>query len=99
MYLLPQSSHYQSLCRNIPYGVALRLRRICGRDDWFHEQLQEFKQFFKRRRYSNKIINNGFDRTINTTRSDAVLPKSRATDDLKNLVLVMDYRLNFRDIP
>ena len=99
MYLLPQSSHYQSLYRNIPYSVALRLRRICSRDDWFHEQLQEFKQFFKRRRYTNKIINNGFDRTINTTRSDALLPKSRATDDLTNLVLVKDYHPNFRDIP
>ena len=59
----------------------------------------EFKQFFKRRRYSNKIINNGFDRAINTTRSDALLPESRATDDLKNLILVMDYHPNFRDIP
>ena len=99
MSLLSQSSHYQSLYRNIPYGVALRLRRICSRDDWFHEQLQEFKQFFKRRRYSNKIISNGFGRAINTTRSDALLPKSRATDGLRNLVLVMDYHPNFRDIP
>ena len=99
MYLLPQSSHYRSLYRNIPDSVALRLRTICSRDDWFHEQLQEFKQFFKRRHYSNKIINNGFDRAINTTRSYALLPKSRATDDLKNLILVMDYHPNFRDIP
>ena len=35
IYLLPQSSHYQSLYRNIPYGVVLRIRRICSRDDWF----------------------------------------------------------------
>ena len=32
MYLLPQSSHHPSLYRNIPFGVALRLRRICSRD-------------------------------------------------------------------
>ena len=31
MYLLPQSSHHPSLYRNIPCGVALRLRRICSR--------------------------------------------------------------------
>ena len=42
MYLLPQSSHHQSLYRNIPFGVALRLRRICSRDDWLDEQLREF---------------------------------------------------------
>ena len=85
--------------RNIPYGVALRLRRICSRDDWFYEQLQDFKQYFRRRRYSNKIINNGFNRAINITRSDALLPKSRTPDNFKNLVLVMDYHPNFRDVP
>ena len=94
-----QSSHYQSLYRNIPYGVALRLRRICSRDDWFYEQLQEFKQYLRRRRYSNKIINNGFNRAINITRSDALLPKSRAPDNFKKLVPAMDYQPYFRDIP
>ena len=29
MYLLSQSFHYQSMYRNTPYSVALRLRRIC----------------------------------------------------------------------
>ena len=62
MSLLPQSSHYQSLYHNIPYGVALLLSRICSRDYWFYEQLQEFKQYFRRRHYSNKIINKGFNR-------------------------------------
>ena len=42
MYLLPQSSRHPSLYRNIPFGVALRLRRICSRDDWFEEQLNEY---------------------------------------------------------
>ena len=45
MYLLPQSSHHPSLYRNIPFGVALHLRRICRRDDWFDEQLEEYHQF------------------------------------------------------
>ena len=31
-------------------------------------------------------------------RSDELLPKSRITDNLKNLVLVMDYHPNFGDI-
>ena len=45
MYLLPQSSHHPSLYRNIPFSVALRLRRICSRDDWFDEQLEEYHHF------------------------------------------------------
>ena len=98
MYLLPRFSHCQSMYRNIPYGVALRLRRICSRDDCFYEQPQDFKQYFRRRHYSNKIINNGFNRAINITRSDALVPKSRAPDNFKNLVLVMDYHPDFRDV-
>ena len=43
MYLLAQSSHHPSLYRNIPFGVALRLRRNCSRDDWFEEQLDEYR--------------------------------------------------------
>ena len=60
MYLLPQSSHHKSLYHNIPFGVALRLRKICSHDDWLEEQLQEFKHFFQCRRYNNNIINKGF---------------------------------------
>ena len=99
MYLLPQSSHYKSLYRNIPFGVALRLRRICSHDGWLDEQLQEFKHFFQRRGYNNSKINKGFDRAKNITRSDALLPKSSTNDSLQNLVLVMDYHPNFRDFP
>ena len=99
MYLLPQSSHHKSLYHKIPLGVALRPRGICSRHDWLEEQLQEFKHFFQRRRYNNNIINKGFNRAKNITRSDALLPKSSTNDSLQNLVLVMDYHANFRDIP
>ena len=98
MYLLPQSSHHQSLYCNIPFGVALRLRRICSRYDWLEEPLQEFKHFFQCRRYNN-IINKGFKRAKNIACSDALLPKPSTIDSLQNLVLVMDYHPNFRDIP
>ena len=91
VYLLPQSSHHPSLYRNIPFGVALRLRRICSRDDWFEEQLNEYHQFLKRRKCKDSVIIKGFDHARNTPRSNALLPKSRTNDTRRNLVLVMDY--------
>ena len=91
IYLLRQSSHHPSLYRNIPFGVALRLRRICSRDDWFDEQLDEYYQFFKRRKYKDSIIRKGFDQARNTPRSNALLRKLRANDTRRNLVLIMDY--------
>ena len=59
MYLLPQFSHHASLYRNIPFGVALRLRRICSRHDWFEEQLNEYHQFLRRRKHKDSVIRTG----------------------------------------
>ena len=61
MYLLPQSSHHPSLYRNIPFGVVLRLRRICSPDDWFEEQLKN-RVFQARRKYKNSVIRKGLIR-------------------------------------
>ena len=83
----------------IPFGVALRLRRICSRDDWFDEQLEEYHQFFKRRKYKNNVIRKGFDQAKNTSRSDALLSKSITNDTRRNLVLIMDYHPNLKDLP
>ena len=89
VYSLPQSSHRPSLYRNIPFGVALRLRRICSSDDWFEEQLNEYHQFFKRRKYKDSVIRKDFDQARNSPRSNALLPKSRTNinDTRRNLLL------------
>ena len=99
MYLLPQSSHHPSLYHDIPFGVALRLSRICSLDDLFDEQLEEYHQFFKRRKYKNSIIRKGFDQANNTSRSDALMSKSITNDTRRNLVLIMDYHPNLKDLP
>ena len=46
MYLLPQSSHHQSLYHKIPFGVALRLRRICSRDVGLRNSCKNLNIFF-----------------------------------------------------
>ena len=71
MYLLPQSSHYRSMHLHILFGVALRIRRICSRKDWFEEQLLEYKQYFNHRNYKNCVIQKGFDKARNIPRSQA----------------------------
>ena len=99
MYLLPQSSHHPFVYRNIPFGVFLCLRRICSRDDWFEEQLEEYHQFFKRKKYKNSVIRKGFDQANNTSRSNVLLSKSRTNYTKRNLVLVMDHHPDLRDLP
>ena len=41
----------------------------------------------------------GFDQARNTPRSNSLLPKSRTNDTIRNLVLVMDYHPNLKDLP
>ena len=72
MYLLPQSSHYRSMYLHIPFGVALRIRRIRSREDWFEEQLLEYKQYFKRRNYKTCVIQKRFDKARNIPRSQVL---------------------------
>ena len=99
MYLLPQSPHYISMYLHIPFSVALRIRRICSREDWFEEQLLEYKQYFKRGNYKNCIIQKGFDNARNIPRSQALKPKTASDQTVHNFALILDYHPNFSGLP
>ena len=45
MYLLPSSSHFHSVLDNIPYGVALRLKRIGSTEEEFSKKSLEYKSY------------------------------------------------------
>ena len=98
-HILPQSSHYRSMHLHIPFGVALRIRRICSREDWFEEQLIEYKQYFKRRNYKNCVIQKGFDKARNIPRSQALRSKTASDQSVCNFVLILDYHPNFNGLP
>ena len=55
--------------------------------------------FFKCQRYKNIVIRKGFDQVRNTSRSNALLSKSLTNDTKCNLVPVMDYHPNLKDLP
>ena len=85
MYLLPQSSHYTSMHLHISFGVAHRIRRICSREDWFEEQLLEYKQYFKLRNKKSCVIHKGFDKARSIPRC--------------NFALILNYLPNFNGLP
>ena len=81
LYLLPQSSHYRSMHLHLPFGVALRTKRICGRE----EQLLEYKQYFKRRNYKNCVVHKGFDKARNIPRPQALKSKTASDQIVRSL--------------
>ena len=78
---------------HIPFGVLLRIRRICSREDWFEEQLLEYKQYFKRRSYKNCVIQKGFNKARNIHRSQALEPKTAFDKTVRNFALILDYTI------
>ena len=99
MYLLAQSSHYRSMHLHIPFGVALRIRRIYSREDWFEEQLLEYKQYFKHRNYKNCVIDKRLDKARNIPRSQALKQKTASDQTVRNFALILDYSLSFDGLP
>ena len=99
MSLLPQSSHYRFMYLHIPFGVEIRIRRICSQEDWFEEQLLEYKQYFKRRNYENCVIQKEFDKVKNMSRSQTLKPKTASDQNVPNFSLILDYHPNFSGLP
>ena len=99
MYLLPQSSHYRSMYLHIPFGVVLRIRKICSREDRFEEQLLEYKQYFKRRNCKSCVIQKEFDKARNIPRPQALKPKTASDHTVRNFALILDYHPNFNGLP
>ena len=61
--------------------------------------LKNTTSFFKCRKYKNSVIRKGFDQAKNILRSEALLSKSITNDTKRNLVLIMDYHPNLKDLP
>ena len=55
--------------------------------------------FFKYRKYKNSVIRKGFDQAKTTSRSDALLSTLITNDTRRNLVLIIDYHPNLKDLP
>ena len=56
LYLLPDSCHHKENTENIPYGVAIRLRRICSKEETFNNRSKEYNQYFVNRDYDHRKV-------------------------------------------
>ncbi|XP_012941014.1 uncharacterized protein LOC106012483, partial [Aplysia californica] len=55
-YLPPSSNHPKHIFRSVVYSGALRLRRICSRDEWFNARITDFRENLLRSGYQNSFI-------------------------------------------
>ena len=88
-YLLPTSCHPKHICRNIPYSLALRIRRICSTTDAFENRVKELTSHLKRRGYSLQEISTAIAKARSHKRGDLLSyrPKEESTDTATPFVM------------
>ena len=59
-YLDSRSCHPTHVKRGIPYGQALRMRRICDSDEVFKERLKELEGNLVKRGFKKNLIDEQF---------------------------------------
>ena len=55
-YVLPSTCYPNRNIRNVPKGIALRLRRICGSDEKYDERSEEYQKYLIGRDYQPRSV-------------------------------------------
>ena len=71
-YLHPRSCHPQHVTKNIPYSLFLRLRRLCSNTDTFQKRCEEWRDYFLKRGYRNKLIEEAVQKASAIPRSETL---------------------------
>ena len=84
------SCHPSHTKRGIPYGQALRLRRICSEEGYFAKRLGELETYLLERGYSKGEIDSQVNRVKGLDRRD-LLGRSQNHNDDSRIPLVLTY--------
>ena len=71
-YLLPTSCHPKSTTKNLPYSCALRIVRICTKNENRDKRLIELKEMLMKRNYNEGILDRAIEKARKTPRKYAL---------------------------
>ena len=89
-YLHWTSCHPPHIRKNLPFGLAYRLRRICSTDTFFIKRLTELKEFLLSRQYKTRIIDEAFEKVKSIPRNLALERKQNKSNS-ERIPLVVTY--------
>ena len=103
-YLNPKSPHPPNVAKNIPYSVALRVRRNCSDriegDTLFKKNVINYKAYFFNSGYEARGINRSFIKVAKMKRNTTLRPKRAICNHgVKKLNFVTTFDPSFPDIP
>ena len=97
MYLPPSLAHFHSISRNIPYNVALRLRRICSTQEQFDNKCEEHKAYLSVGSYNRAHLCKQFSRAKQVPREFTLIKKTINSSDNK-FIFNLDYNPALRNV-
>ena len=89
-YLDFSSCHTYHTKKGIPYGQALRIRRIVSDDNVFEGRCSELKDWLRKRGYPDGMVDEQIDRAKIVDRTE-LLDRERIREDNKRDILVLSY--------
>ena len=77
-YVLPSTCYPNRNFKNVPKGIALRMRRICESDEKYDKQSEEYQKYFMVRDYQNGSVKRQFEEVKKLSRSEDQRPKVKS---------------------
>ena len=99
MYLLPSSCHPAHTTASIPYSLALRIIRICSREEDRDRRLEELKTMLLDRDYKLGIVNAAIRKAKAIPRLEALKKVVRSKEEARRPVMVVTYDPRLPAIP
>ena len=81
-YLHIESCHPKHIKSAIPYGQALRVRRICSEESNFNKHTEDLVQHFERRGYNPEDVQAAVERARSVDRETVLQPLPRPQNDM-----------------
>ena len=89
-YVLLSTCYPNRNIRNVPKGIALRLRRICDSDEKYDERSEEYQKYPIARDYQPGSVKRQFEEVKKLSRSEARRPKVKS-DQVRKLNFFTTY--------
>ena len=88
--LSPRSAHPSFVTRGSVYSLALRLRRICSKEEWFKRAAEGLEEKLLVRGYSKEIVEAGIAKATAVSRVDAIkrVEKVRGEEERQHRLIV-----------
>ncbi len=97
-YLHKESDHPNTRKRAIPYGLGLRLKRICMNNKDYIRPRNELKVQFSNRGYKVVYVNKQLNKVDKISREEVMILKKEKKNEVDRIVMALTYSRNLPNI-